>query len=246
MKISSCLSLTGLASLVVAALLFGQASRPSYPPGLREEARGLVNIGPAKDCQVEVTGTIAIGPSTSGPGTLLFRNLGAKPVAALSGTLEYVTRQKRIHSVRWKQNFVSISSPQAAYIAPGEEASIPTAAGNITSPNDPIVAVSVTIAGVLYGDGSTCGEEGQLIRNNFLSSIARFREDLELVLRAAELEPREEFEKALKAGVINLPGRAALNARLRSLLLDANGRLKADFLDLLRSCIRNLDHPFGP
>lgn len=214
-------------------------------PGLRNEQRTPVTLTPYTSCSAEVSGQISIGRTTSGGGSLLFKNIGSKPIAALRGVVEYVTTAGLV-AVPWTFTLTSISIPAAAYVPPGERTSVPLQPGNITRPEGSILSLAAKITGVLYGDGTTCGEAGENLRSHFLNQLAQAKHDLELVLASAQVQPPEEFERSLKEGILNVPGKDAFNRLMKSRLLDENGRLKPNPAALVKAFIANVDKPFRP
>lgn len=213
------------------------------PPDLREEARSPVIILAGKACDVEVTGEIEAGQTTSGPGTLSMRNTGERPVAAIRGSLEYRT-DRRTLTIPWNQSLFSISRRGAAYIRPNRSAAIPAQPTNIGQSGERLASIAAQVHGVLYGDGTTCGAQGDRVKDEYLRNVSQQRSYVDLAIRSCETQTQPEIERDLRKGMLNFPEGGALNSLLQRHLLDENGRLKADPVQTLRAWRANLENPF--
>lgn len=233
------------AYLLPAYAIAQRSERPPVPPALRQEARSQTEIFSASNpsCPVLASGTVALGRTTSGEGSLTLRNLSAKPVAAINGTMVYETTGSPF-SYPWSQDFLPSIAQAGRALPAGQEISVPLFPLNVPTGGGQINRAAVSVTGVVYADGTVCGETGGSLRDKFLAKAKAAAIDLERVLAAYEKVSQQAFEQLIKSGPVQM-GQRWLNLLLKKELLDEGGRLRADALERLKTMKANLENPFG-
>lgn len=230
-----------LAALPFVGLCATGVAQPPPAPALRDESRTAAKIGEGATCGIRVGGAVELGKTTSGAGQLVFTNEGPKPVAAIAGLMIYETSAGP-SSYPWTNYYLGGIARARAFFPPGKRTSVPPTAMNVTRPDGSIRGVRAAVTGVVYADGTTCGDNGESLRKRYLWKAGTARLDLEKVLLAFQKLPAAEFEKLVRAGILK-QGEMWLNLVLRQELLDENGRLKADAQQRLDKLAANLENP---
>lgn len=221
-----------------------QTGQPPLPPPLREERRTPTEIlfVSDPDCPVTVSGTIALGQTTSGTGSLVVKNIGTKSIAAINGRLIYDSTGEPI-SYPWGQNFLVSLAVARRYFPPGGQISVPLVPLNVTTGNERISRVLAKVTGVLFADGTIWGEAGETLRKKFLDEAAAARLKLRQVLLASEKMSAPALEKFISTDPIR-DGSRWVNLALRMGLLDDKGHLHPDARERIKRMIANLEDLF--
>jgi hypothetical protein len=149
-------------------------------------------------------------------------------------------------AVPWTQSLFSVSQKGAAYLRRRGLVAVPAQPANIGQPGETLGSIAAEVHGVLYADGTTCGVQGDRVKDEYLRIVSQQRHNVDLAIRPCERQTKPEIERSIRKGMLNFPEGGALNSLLQRHLLDENGQLKADPLQTLRAWRKNLEDPFEP
>jgi hypothetical protein len=222
-----------------------QASPPlSAPAGSpRVEDRQVIKIASSSNCGVVVAGSMAVGKTTSSSALITMTNSSAKAIAGVVGLTNYNTSEGAIKRP-WHSLYPSPMN-KASFFQPGASRSMPGFPENVTSPNGSIAAVTYEVIGVVYGDGSICGGEGNTAREKYLSSMKVWMDVFNRFKAGyASLSP-QDLENKLRAGYFPASEGPLANEGLRRTFFTPEGKLASNCSQRLDTVLNRLANPFA-
>ncbi len=197
------------------------------PPGPRDEARSAYYLTPVTACGLQVSGMVQLGATTVGEGYIRLQNVGRKDIASLRVSIDYETSSRRTISNPANLNFIRMDRQTETWLQAGNERTVSLFPENVARPGEQIVAVSVRVVGVVYGDGGICGSQGESVLSAYRLRLARQVETLRMALEACYKLGTERLESFIaNQEIAHEPGSKGLAVALQRYLLDENGKLR--------------------
>jgi len=218
-------------------------SAPVGPP--RTEDRLMNKIGESSNCGVAVSGSMALGRTTSSTSLISIRNRASKAIAAIVGATTYSTSEGTIVR-KWSAIYPSPVDSKS-YFQPGVDRAMPGFPENVTSPNGSISSVLFDVSGVLFADGTKCGEEADSASEKFLANMKYWTTVFTSFQREADKYSSQDLENKLRAGYYpQTDGPLANEGLRRTFISPSTGKLVPEYKEKLAIVLSHLANPFLP
>lgn len=227
---------------------WAQYSPPPGPPQPRDEGRTDYSLVPVSECAVRMGGTIQLGATTVGGGTVTFQNTGNRLIAAIRMSLEYRTASGDVISKPANLRNITFSKPPGkAWVYPGVTRPAFLFPTNVAKRGDSIVSVTPRVLGVVYGDGNTCGPEGEATLRRYQYHLQGIVEDLRIALDLCNKLDYASLQRFIAEEKITRMrnGGGQMVARQLKKLLDADGNLLPDPAGRIQEWLNNVEQPFS-
>ncbi len=227
---------------------------PMTPAIDREGGQGHVVTASnaAQEAPVRAQVEVLLGKRTYGDGFMTLTNVSDDPILAVRGVWEFGVRDGGFVPRGW--NFGGASFIPKGGWKPGEEVTVPILAppGFIVGEPHELHHVAVRITGVVFIDGSRWGEEGDLVYSRLEREIAEMRVIAERLREGCQRLPAQMIADQLSAtqttggsGLYGLFPGMRYRILFRKMLLDEQGMLRSDAVDVLNRVIAALKDPFA-
>lgn len=226
---------------------------PMTPAIDREGGRGhiVTASNAAQEAPVKARVEVRLGRRTYGDGFMTLTNVSDAPILAVRGVWEFGVRDGGFVPRGW--NFGGASFIPKGGWKPGEDVTVPILAppGFVVSEPHELQHVAVRITGVVFIDGSRWGEEGDLVYSRLEREIAEMRVVAERLREGCQRLPAQMIADQLSttqavsgSGLYGLFPSMRYRILFRKMLLDEQGMLRSDAVDVLNHVIAALKDPF--
>jgi hypothetical protein len=211
---------------------------------VRDEARKPIVVSgkAALACNLGVSGQVLVGARSSKGGNINVKNLAGGRVLALTAAIRLRGGTGRFADSIWRGDVLSQGSLNEFKLLP-EAFELPAGVA-------PVQSAELVVMGLVYDDQSTCGAEASATKSRFQRRVESYLKDLEEALSANKNMAPEEFEKKVRAGLLDAGPYAretspVVNATLKKYLLTGNLALQPDARERIQSMIDQVEK-YGP
>lgn len=202
----------------------------------------LVSGKAALACNLSASGQILAGARSSKGGSVSIKNLAGGRLLAVTAAIRLHGGRGRFADSIWRGDVLSQGTLNDFKLVP-EAFEFPAGVA-------PIERAELIVLGIVYDDHSTCGAEAAATKSRLYRRVESYLMDLDEALSASKSLPPEQFEKKVRAGLLDAGPYAretspVANATFKKYLISSSLTLASDATERIQKMLDQVE-TYGP